>query len=421
MSGLFFSSKPCVYWPVEKLRIILNKSVLVNRIDSNEYDLSTATFQNEYTIMLTTTQINRIKQPSKLARFVDADGLYLEVRPSGSKKWIYRYKNFNDNWTMKALGQYPQVSLDRARELRDELKQFAEYQPVTFEQAASEWLEHKGYTSSKNNLVVQRRIEVYLLPKLGSMTLSHIKPRDILPILKQIEARGYLELARRVQNIASQIFKYGVQNLYCENNPAQPLQGCTKKPSVKHMPAITDEGEFARLLQVIDHADHLMPSIKLCLQVAPHVFLRSASIRMAKPEHVDLDRKLWIIPKDKMGREHWIPLTDPVLRLLELAVDQSDGEFLFNGSRPSRPLSENTLNVALRSLGIDKNTHVFHGFRSSFSTLAREHLRLPSDLIELQLGHIEGNQVKAAYDRSQRLEERREMMQVWSSYLQSLN
>jgi integrase len=156
------------------------------------------------------------------------------------------------------------------------------------------------------------------------------------------------------------------------------------------------------------------------LQVAPHVFLRSESIRMAKPEHIDFANRLWVIPKDKMGREHWVPLTDPVLKLLDLAVHQSDGKYLFNGSRPGRPLSENTLNVALRSLGIDKNTHVFHGFRSSFSTLAREYLRLPNDLIELQLGHIEGNQVKAAYDRSQRLEERREMMDVWSSYLQRL-
>jgi integrase len=113
-------------------------------------------------------------------------------------------------------------------------------------------------------------------------------------------------------------------------------------------------------------------------------------------------------------------LTAPVIKLLELAVDQSDGEYLFNGSRLHRPLSENTLNVALRSLGIDKNTHVFHGFRSSFSTLTREHCRLPGDLIELQLGHIEGNQIKAAYDRSWRLEERREMMEKWSNYLAEL-
>lgn len=370
--------------------------------------------------MLTTTQINRIKAPSKLVRIIDADGLYLEVTQSGAKRWRYRYKNYEGKWTMKSLGQYPQVTLDQARALRDELKSIADYKPITFQLAATEWLDHKDYSSAKNIKITQRRIETYLTPKLGDMPLSHIKPRDILPILKQIEARGYLELARRIQNIASQIFKYGVQNLYCETNPSEPLQGCTKKPRVNHMPAITEEGEFARLLRSIEHADHLLPSVKLCLQVAPYVFLRSESIRMAKPNDIDLANRLWVIPKDKMGREHWIPLSDHVVRLLQLAVDQSDGEFLFNGSRPSRPLSENTLNVALRSLGVDKNTHVFHGFRSSFSTLARERLRLPNDLIELQLGHIEGNQVKAAYDRSQRLEERRELMDKWSEYLANL-
>ena len=370
--------------------------------------------------MLTTSQINRLKKTNKLVRLVDSEGLYLEVSPSGSKLWRYRYKNYAGSWTMKSLGQYPQVSLKEARELRDELAISASYKEVTFQEAATEWLVYKNYTSSKNRLIVQRRIDTYLDPYLGNMTLSHIKPKDILPILKKIEARGYLELARRIQNICSQIFKYGVHNLYCDSNPAAALQGCTRKPTVRHMPAIIDEAGFSRLLKTIDAAEHLMPSVKLCLQIAPYVFLRSESMRLTRPEHIDFKRKLWIIPKDKMGREHWIPLTLPLMELLQLGIEQSDGEYLFSGTRPGRPLSENTLNVALRSLGIDKDTHVFHGFRSSFSTLAREHLRLSNDIIELQLGHIEGNQVKAAYDRSMRLEERRELMNAWSCYLETL-
>ena len=370
--------------------------------------------------MLTNTKIQRLKTPSKIERHLDSDGLYLEVTQKGTKIWRYRYKNYAGSWTMKGLGNYPQISLEHARTLRDELTLVVQYKSVTFELAASQWLDYKGYTSVKNKRLIERRIERYLLPVLGPMTVSHIKPRDILPILKQLESDGYLELAKRVQNITSQIFKYSVQNLYCEANPAQPLQGCTKQPRVRHMPAITEQREFARMLSTIDQASNLMPSVKLCLQIAPHVFLRSESIRLAHCDDVDLDRKLWTIPKDKMGREHIIPLTEPVIALLKLALKLSDGTLLFNGIRQGKPLSENTLNHALRSLGIDKNTHVFHGFRSSFSTLAREHCRLPSDLIELQLGHIEGNQVKAAYDRSQRLEERRELMDVWSKYLAQL-
>lgn len=370
--------------------------------------------------MLTNTKIQRLKIPSKIERHLDSNGLYIELTKSGGKNWRYRYKNDAGLWTMKALGSYPKVSLEKARALRDDLEKVVEYKCISFRETASEWLVYKGYTSSKNHHLVQRRIDNYLLPQLGNMTLSHIKPRDILPILKQIERKGHLELARRVQNILSQIFKYGVQNLYCESNPAQPLQGCTKKPQIKNMPAIIEEATFARLLTTIDNAQQLMPSVKRCLQIAPFVFLRSESIRMAKVEDIDFDRMLWIIPKDKMGREHWIPLTAPVMKLLELAIESSDGGYLFPGNKAHRPLSENTLNKALRAIGIDKDKHVFHGFRSSFSTLAREHCRFDGDLIELQLGHIEANKVKAAYDRSMRLEERRELMEAWSKYLEQL-
>lgn len=275
--------------------------------------------------MLTKTKIQRLKTPTKLERHLDSDSLYLEVTKTGSKIWRYRHKNYAGSWTMKALGTYPNTTLDQARTLRDELSSVVQYKSVTFELAASQWLDYKGYTSSKNKQLIERRIERYLLPTLGHITVSHFKPRDTLPILKQLESDGYLELAKRVQNITSQIFKYSVQNLYCEANPAQPLQGCTKQPRVRHMPGIIEQGAFARMLSTIDQASNLMPSVKLCLQIAPHVFLRSESIRLAHCDDVDLDRKLWTIPKDKMGREHVIPLTEPVIALLKLALKLSDG------------------------------------------------------------------------------------------------
>jgi integrase len=370
--------------------------------------------------MLNKTQINRLKPTGKIQRHLDSDGLYLEVTASGSKVWRYRFKDFSGAWTMKSVGSFPELSVEQARVLRDELKAQKDYKPITFEIAALEWLEYKGYTSIKNKASIKSRIKTYFLPSLGNLLVSHIKPKDLLPIFKSIESSGHLDLARRMQNIASQIFKYSVQNLYCETNPAQPLQGCTKKPQIRNMSAITEPEAFKRLIKTIDQADLLMPSLHLCLQIAPYVFLRSASIRMAKPEHIDLAKRLWVIPKDKMGREHWIPLTDSMAEILKQALALSDGELVFNGARPNRPLSENTLNMALRSIGFDKQTHVFHGFRSSFSTLAREILRLDNELIELQLGHVQLNKVRAAYDRSQRLEERREMMQKWSDFVDGL-
>lgn len=368
--------------------------------------------------MLNNTKIKRLKPKEKPYRELDADNLYIEVRPSGAKFWRYRYKKIDGKYSMISLGEFPDVDIDEARQLRDQHKRKEHYGDAVFKEVAADWLVYKSYKSEKNRKLIERRIEQHLLPKLGNMPIADIRPKDVLPILKHIEKQGYLELARRVQNIASQIFKYAIQNLLCETNPAQVLQGATKKPEITPMAAVVDEDGFRHVLKSIDAADHLSIGVRLCLQVAPYVFLRSESIRIASPEHIDFKNKVWLIPKDKMQREHLIPLTDSVIDLLQQALEFTDGEFLFIGGRKGRPISENTLNVALRSLGIDN--HVFHGFRSSFSTLAREKLRLNSDLIELQLGHIEKNKVKAAYDRSDRLEERFELMQSWADYVDTL-
>ena len=153
--------------------------------------------------MLTKTKIQRLKTPTKLERHLDSDGLYLEVTKTGSKIWRYRHKNYAGSWTMKALGTYPNTTLEQARTLRDELSSVVQYKTVTFELAASQWIDYKSYTTSKNKQLIERQIERYLLPTLGHMTVSHIKPRDILPILKQLESDEYLELAKRVQNITN--------------------------------------------------------------------------------------------------------------------------------------------------------------------------------------------------------------------------
>ena len=370
--------------------------------------------------MLNNTKIQRLKPKDKLYRLLDYDGLYIEIKPNGGKFWRYRFKKADGKYSMVSLGAFPEIKTEEARKLRDEYLVPSDTHSYCFEHVALDWLEHKNYKSDKNRLLIQRRIEKRLLPTLGKMDIADIKPKDVLPILKGIEQEGHLELARRIQNVASQIFAYAIRNLLCETNPAQVLQGATKKPTITPMPAIVDESGFSHLLQSIDESEHLSAQIKLCLQIAPYVFLRSESMRIARPEHINFQEKLWVIPKDKMGREHLVPLTDTVIELLKQALEITDGDFIFAGMRKGRPLSENTLNVAIRSLGFDKSTHVFHGFRSSFSTLAREKLRIENELIELQLGHIEKNKVRAAYDRSERLEERREIMQHWSDYLGNL-
>ena len=370
--------------------------------------------------MLTNTKVKQLKALDKVYRVIDKDGLYIEVKPNGRKFWRHRWRKLDGGYTMTSLGEFPQITIEAARKLRDESERNSVFQPNSFESVARQWIGYKNYVSDKNRELVWRRIETRLLPSLGKMSIADIKPQNILPILKQIEKEGHLELARRVQNIAAQIFKYAVHNLMCEINPAAVLNGSTKMPTVTAMPAIVDEQGFRWLLNTIWSAEHLSPNVHYALKIAPYVFLRSESLRLARIEDIDFKEKVWLIPKDKMQRQHLVPLNDTITSLLKEAIEYSYDGLLFPGMRKGRPLSENTLNQALRSIGVHKDTHVVHGFRSSFSTLAREKLRLNGDLIELQLGHIEKNRVKAAYDRSLRLDERRELMQTWANYIDGL-
>jgi len=371
--------------------------------------------------VLTNTKILRLKATGKVYRVLDSDALYIEVRPEGGRWWRYRFVRADGERTMVSLGQYPDVSIEEARAERDRRKSSG-IDEVLFKDAARQWFTHKNYASDKNSAMMWRRIERYLLPSLGKMVIGNIKPKHVLPVLKSIEKSGHLELARRMRTTASQIFRYGVVNLMCDSDPAYLLQGATKMPVVKHMAAITDEKGFGDLLRRIDASDSLMPTVKFCLQVAPYVFLRSGEIRNSVPGHVDIDNRLWTLPAEfmKMKKDLLVPLHDSVIVSLENALQFSYGDFIFCGQRRGRPISENTLNMALRSLGYALGDVTFHGFRSSFSTLGREMLRFEDNLIERQLAHVDKNNVRAVYDRSYRIEERTVMMMQWGDYLDAL-
>lgn len=374
--------------------------------------------------MLTNTKIKQMKPKDVLYREIDSNGLYIEVRTSGKKYWRVR-ANIKGKETMKSLGEYPQIEIKEARLLRDdlllELRSKGDENPL-FKKVALEWLEHKDYRGERNKDIVLRRFENYIFPVLGELELKEIKPSDILPLLKSIEASGFLELAIRVQNIISQVFKYGARNLMCESDPAGLLAGATRKPKVRPMPAIVDYEGFKDLLRRIEQADRLYKPIHFCLRLAPYVALRSGEMRALSPNDVDLVNKTIVIPEahTKMGRSHIVPLSEGALNIVKEALCYSTNELLFPGIRNGRPISENSLNVALRALGYPKGEVVFHGFRSSFSTLGREILRFDSNLIERQLAHIESNKVIRAYDRSFKLEERTEMMDEWGVFIDGL-
>jgi len=374
--------------------------------------------------MLNATKIKRLKPKEKLYRVNDADGLYLEITPTGSKLWRVRYKKPDGKSTMQSLGSYPDVSIDDARTKRDELKSQSHFENTTFEEAAKAWYSTQTYKSEKNEKQVWSMIDRYLVPRLGDMKISMIKASDILPILKEIEERGKLEQCKRVRTKASQIFRYGIANLMCEYDPAYLVRDATAKPKPKSRAAITDEKGFKALLGTIDLAETLHTGTKIALQISPYVFLRSAEIRKTTMDMIDFKKRLWTLPASAMKtkRDHLVPLHDTVIDLLKLAIQfkDPDSNLIFNGLRKGRPLSENTFNLALRSLGYDGDRHVHHGFRSSFSTLAREVHRFENDLIERQLAHVQKDSVRAAYDRSYRLEDRAAMMMAWGDYLDRL-
>lgn len=374
--------------------------------------------------MLNATKIKRLKPKEKLYRVVDSDGLYLEITPTGSKLWRARYKKPDGKSTMQSLGRYPDVSIEEARERRDELISQADYKSTTFKEAAKAWYGTQTYASEKNKKQVWAMIERYLLPTIGDKQIAQVKPSDILPILKGIEKRGKLEQCKRVRTKASQIFRYGIANLMCDGDPAYLVRDATTKPTPTSRAALTEEKDFKELLVAIDQADNIRLTTKIALQISPYVFLRSAELRKSTVDMIDFKAGVWTVPARmmKMKRDHMVPLHPTVIELLNQAIDirEPGTDLIFPGLRKGRPMSENTLNIALRAIGYSGDQHVHHGFRSSFSTLAREVHRFEDDLIERQLAHVEKNNTKAAYDRSYRLEDRATMMNAWGDYLDSL-
>jgi integrase len=372
--------------------------------------------------VLNNTKIKALKPKEKAYRILDTDGLYIEVRPTGKKIWRVRKKDKGKELVM-TLGEFPDIELKKARELRDEKIEAMEgKQGEKFEKVARDWIEHRGFKSLKNKEVIVRRFENYVFPQIGSKYIREIQPSDILPILKKIEKLGYLELARRVQGMVSQVFRYAAKNLLCESDPAGLLAGATKAPEINPMPAITDVNGFADMLKRIDAATHIYKPIHLCLKLAPYVALRSGEIRLLKPDDINWQDRLIEIPAEytKMGRPHLVPLCDSALEILKQAMEYANDDFLFPGTRQNRPISENTLNVSLKSLGYETGQVVFHGFRSTFSTLGREELDFDDNLIERQLAHVEKNKVKRAYDRSYMIKQRAEMMNEWGKFIDDL-
>ncbi|MHB8447652.1 MAG: tyrosine-type recombinase/integrase [Rudaea sp.] len=389
--------------------------------------------------MLTAMQLSALKPRALVYRVADAGGLCIEVRPDGARYWRYRYR-FAGKARMLSLGVYPEISLVVARKRRDDARSLLQsgLDPSsqrkakklraklsienTFGAIAREWLQHQR---GKLAEVTYRKAEwllSFVLPAFGNKPIADITAPEILAILRGIEERGIHETAHRVKQRIGQVFRYAIATGRAERDPSNDLRGALAPVVTTSRAAVTDPKAVSELLCAID-AYEGQPVTMAALKLAPLVFARPGNLRAMEWSELDLDAAEWRIPAHKMKvREaHVIPLAKQAIAILRaLQPLTGNGSYVFPSLRTGRrPMSENTINAALRRLGYDKDTMTGHGFRALASTRLNE-LGWAPDVIERQLAHAERNKVRAAYNRASYMSERGKMMQAWADYLDSL-
>lgn len=375
---------------------------------------------------LTELIVKQAKARDKAYTMADGNGLILEVRPSGAKYWIVRYWEKGKEHR-KSLGPYPEVSLKAARDrnidLRRALKSGRPDDTEAFASVAEEWFRKRiePSISAKHIKTIRFRLDSYILPAIGSSRLSEITSSTVLNLCRKIEDRGVVETAHCVKLIIGQVFRYAIATDRAGSDPTIALRGALQTRKEVHYGTITEPAKVADLIRGI--LVYPYPVVRCGLMFSALTFCRPGEVRHAEWSEIDLNRQEWRIPaeKMKMKRAHIVPLATQTLKLLEeLRALTGNGVWLFPSARnDGRPMSENTIRMGLRTMGYANGEMTPHGFRAMASTLLNEN-GFPTDVIERQLAHVEGNAVRAAYNHAEYLPERRKMMQWWANYLERL-
>nr|WP_321499364.1 tyrosine-type recombinase/integrase [uncultured Dethiosulfovibrio sp.] len=368
--------------------------------------------------MITDVEIRKTKPGEKVIRLVDERGLSLEIRPTGKKVWKLRVWQ-NGKESKKTLGEYPAISLMRARQIRDEIKSSSTSPTdTTFASLAHEWLDVRMKPTKVPRYIetLIYKIDTLLIPHIGDKIVRSLTAPELLQVIRKIEARGTIETARRTRQMCGQILRYGVATGRCDRDIAADLKGALQPVKTTHMATITDPPRIGQLMRDIDTG--LVGQIKYALLFQAYTFARPGELR--KAEWVEFDGDTWKIPaeKMKMKRIHWVPLSRQALEILDkLREISGKSRYLFPSIRSmTRPMSDATVLAALRRLGYTQDEMTGHGFRSMFSTIANEH-GWPPDVIERQLAHVPKNAVRAAYNHAEYLPKRIELMQWWADWL----
>lgn len=390
---------------------------------------------------LSDTGIRSAKPLDRAYKLADEKGLFLLINPSGSKLWRLKYR-FAGKEKKLALGAYPAVSLKDARKRCEEARSrvangddpavkkkqakvaAALSAATTFKAVADEYIDKTEREGRAVATVSKSRWVLALMePALGSRPIADITPPELLAVLKKMEKRGNLETARRARSFASRVFRYAVATGRAMADPAAPLQGALTAPVRKHHGAILEPKRVGELLRAIDGYDG-QPITQLALKFAPHVFVRPGEMRHAEWAEVDFDAAVWRIAAGKMKsrQSHFVPLSRQAIELLRAAGELSGGgRYVFPSLRtPREPMSENTVNAALRRMGFTGDEMTAHGFRAMASTLLNESGKWHPDAIERALAHKDGDSVRAAYHRGAHWAERVHMAQWWSDHLDTL-
>lgn len=399
--------------------------------------LSDVTMANT-TTPLTDTEIRQAKVKEKEYNLADGKGLYLRVKPNGTKLWLFNYqKPYIKKRAVLSLGSYPEVSLKQARETRLKYRELLsqdidpkEYKieqatkgkeaiKNTFEHVANLWMESKSNSVTDNHLQkIRNSLEKDVFPSLGKKPINSLKATSFIGILRPIEARGSLETVKRLVQRINGVMNYAVNYGLIESNPAQAVGELFKKPKQKHYPTLKPE-DLPQLMRALNSAN-IQLQTRCLIEWQLHTITRPSEASGARWSEINLQQKTWTIPAERMKRgiEHVIPLSTQAISILEIMKPiTGNREHVFSSTKnPRKPMNSSTANAALKRMGF-KGVLVSHGLRSLASTTLNEQ-GFDGDVIEACLAHIDKNQVRKAYNRATYLERRIKVMAWWSEHIE---
>jgi integrase len=381
----------------------------------------------------------RTAQPgTKLRKLTDGGGLQLWVQPNGARLWRFAYR-YSGKQKLLALGVYPTIPLARARQVREDARRLladghdpaiekkrqrqAKADAPTFRGIAEEYVAKLTRENrSEATLAKTEWLLSFAKAEFGDQSIREITAQTILKVLQALEVRERYESARRLRSTIGSVFRFAIATARADTDPTYALRGALTQVRPTPRAAITDAEQFGALLRAIDAFDG-QPGTRIALRLLALLFPRPGELRLAEWSEFDVERAVWAVPASrmKMRRPHRVPLPMQACELLAALRLISKGDLLFPGVRSaSRPISDGTLNAALRRLGYAKDEATGHGFRATASSLLNECGKWHPDAIERQLAHVENNDARAAYARGEHWDERVFMMQWWADHLDQL-